>query len=69
MQKPSIRARAHHVDVGAGDDVVRVARADFQVARRGRRAVDHMVAIAAVLGESRAVARLEQRFAAVLDLD
>ena len=67
MQEAPVRTRAHHVDVGAGDDIVAVARADLQIERRDRRAVDHVMAVAAVFGEGSAIARPEQRFAAVLD--
>src|SRR5690349_17993145 len=66
VHKPSILVRTHHVDVGAGREIVRIARADFEVYRHGRGAVLQVMPVATRLGKRRTVASSQDGLSSVL---
>jgi len=67
VNERSVTVRTHHVDVGAGRQIVRVAGAYFQVDRQGRPPVLEVMSVAAAHGEGRVVSCAKHGLRVVLD--
>src|SRR5690606_17914161 len=66
-QETAVSVRAHHVDVRARRDIVRIARAHFHIDGHSAGPVDQMMTIARVLGERRTFACAQNRLSIILD--
>jgi len=67
MHKPPVGTGTHHVDIGAGGEVVRVARAHLQIDGHRGGLVDQVMAIVGAFWKCRAITRPQNRLAVVFN--
>src|ERR1700733_792099 len=67
VHEPAVSVGTHHVDIGASGEIVRVARAHFQVDGHRGGFVNQVMAVAGAFRKRRAIACAQHRLATVFD--
>ena len=65
MHESAVGVGTHHIDIGAGCEVVRIARTYLQINGHRRGLVNQVVPIAGTLRKRRTIAGVQRCFAAV----
>jgi hypothetical protein len=67
VHEPAVGVGTHHIDIGAGGEVVRVARAHLQIDGHRGGFVDQVMAVAGAFRKRRTFSCVQRRLAAVFD--